>query len=476
MKLKKTIAFLLTLTTLGSTLALPASAEMFGDINGDGAINAVDAASILQYAAYVGAGGKLDLKGFLNGEDEPQVPVDPPAEEDDTLTILAWNDHDLEMMLACYKEDYPDANVEIVLAGGNGVEALNEYKSLLNSGGQYDLIMTESSWVNTYINDPQLALPLSSIGLTEADYSAAFPYTLELGKNKQGELYGAVVDVCPGGFCYNTKLAEEHLGITSPAEMQAEISDWNGFLQTADKLHKATDGSVTMAASLDDMVHPFTIGSDMPTLIDGKLNMEKAAAFAELAKECVDKGYVDPKTRQWSSKWNNAGLESTTMGYFYSTWCLEPGAMLEQSSGGSGDWAIVAGPDEYFWGGYVYCVSPTCNSPKEAEQFLRYFTVDQESMKKYADYSGYMVNNRAVIEDIMASGEHGNPLLGGQDEYSVLYDAAMKIDYNYEQAYEYDTNLIYRITDYLYDNPSLTVEEILKIYMVDAAELYGIES
>ncbi len=476
MKLKKTIAFLLTLTTLGSTLALPASAEMFGDINGDGAINAVDAASILQYAAYVGAGGKLDLKGFLNGEDEPQVPVDPPAEEDDTLTILAWNDYDLEMMLACYKEDYPDANVEIVLAGENGGGANNMYKTLLQSGEQIDLYITESSWATSYINDPGCALPLSSVGLSESDYTNAFPYSLEIGQNKKGELYAAVPYICPGGYCYNTRLAEEYLGITSPEAMQAEISDWDGFLQTADKLHKASKGSVTMAASLDDMVRPFTIGSDMPTLIDGKLNMEKAAAFAELAKECVDKGYVDPKTRQWSSKWNNAGLESTTMGYFYSTWCLEPDAMLEQSSGGSGDWAIVAGPDEYFWGGYVYCVSPTCNSPKEAEQFLRYFTVDQESMKKYADYSGYMVNNRAVIEDIMASGEHGNPLLGGQDEYSVLYDAAMKIDYNYEQASEYDTNLIYRITDYLYDNPSLTMEEILNIYMVDAAESYGIES
>lgn len=468
MKLKKTIAFLLALTTLGSTLALPASAEMFGDINGDGAINAVDAASILQYAAYVGAGGKLDLKGFLNDENEPQVPVDPPTEEDDTLTILAYTDYDLEMMLACYKEDYPDANVEIVLAGESGSGANALYKTLLQSGDQIDLYMTESSWATSYINDPQLALPLSSIGLTEADYSAAFPYTLELGKNKQGELYGAVADVCPGGFCYNTKLAEEHLGITSPAEMQAEISDWDGFLQTADKLHKATNGSVTMAASLGGMVLPFTIGSDMPTLIDGKLNIEKAGAFATLAKECADNGYVDLKIGQWTPKWNEVGINNQTMGYFYSTWSLEPGAILEQNSGGSGNWAIVAGPDEYFWGGYVYCVSPTCNSPKEAEQFLRYFTVDPEGMKKYADYSGYMVNNRAVIEDIMASGEHGNPLLGGQDEYSVLYDVAMNIDFNNEQASEYDTDLIYRINSYLSANPSLTVEEILKKYQKEA--------
>jgi len=476
MKLKKTIAFLLAVTTLGAQLTISASAEMFGDINGDGAINATDAASILQYAAYVGAGGKLDLKGFLNGEDEPQVPVDPPVDEDSTLTILGWNEYDLEMMLDCYQEDYPDADVKLVLVGENGGGANNMYKTLLQSGEQIDLYITESSWATSYINDPGCALPLSSVGLSESDYTNAFPYSLEIGQNKKGELYAAVPYICPGGYCYNTRLAKEYLGITSPEAMQAEICDWDGFLQTADKLHKASKGSVTMTATLGGMAHCFAIDSNMPTLIDGKLNMEKAAAFTKLATECADKEYVDPEILQWTPEWTNAGLLNETMGYFYSTWCLGEGAMLEQNGGTKGNWAIVAGPQEYHWGGYAYCVAPTCNSQSEAEKFLRYFTVNTESMRKFADYSGYMVNNRTVIEDIMASGNHGNPLLGGQDEYSVLYDVAMNIDFNNEQASEYDTDLIYEIIGLLYRNPKLTEEELLAMYEEKVLTDYGIET
>ena len=42
--------------------------ELFGDINGDGFINAADATGILQYAAYAGAGGTASLREFLAGQ------------------------------------------------------------------------------------------------------------------------------------------------------------------------------------------------------------------------------------------------------------------------------------------------------------------------------------------------------------------------------------------------------------------------
>ena len=43
----------------------PADTGLFGDINGDGAINAKDANEILRYAAYVGTGGSLTLREYV---------------------------------------------------------------------------------------------------------------------------------------------------------------------------------------------------------------------------------------------------------------------------------------------------------------------------------------------------------------------------------------------------------------------------
>ncbi|MBQ2265202.1 MAG: hypothetical protein II341_07335 [Oscillospiraceae bacterium] len=72
MKLKKMAAFLLALSTAAASFAMPVSAaELFGDIDSDNDVDAADAAWILQYAAYVGAGGTLDLKSFVNGDEEP---------------------------------------------------------------------------------------------------------------------------------------------------------------------------------------------------------------------------------------------------------------------------------------------------------------------------------------------------------------------------------------------------------------------
>ena len=63
-------------------------AGLFGDVNSDGAVNASDAADILMYAAWVGAGNEGDLAYFesLNGvevptEEQPtEAPTDAPTE------------------------------------------------------------------------------------------------------------------------------------------------------------------------------------------------------------------------------------------------------------------------------------------------------------------------------------------------------------------------------------------------------------
>lgn len=64
MKFRNTAIFLIASMMMQS---MPAAAELFGDIDGSGTIDSVDAAWILQYAAYTGAGGTSDLHSFVNG-------------------------------------------------------------------------------------------------------------------------------------------------------------------------------------------------------------------------------------------------------------------------------------------------------------------------------------------------------------------------------------------------------------------------
>lgn len=68
-----------------------------GDVNGDGAVNAIDATYILQYAAYRGTGGTLDLESWMSADSqestEPIEPTDSNAIPDDPDIPAAGGDN-----------------------------------------------------------------------------------------------------------------------------------------------------------------------------------------------------------------------------------------------------------------------------------------------------------------------------------------------------------------------------------------------
>ncbi len=70
MEMKKTAAFLLAMMAAATAMTMSASAVQFigGDMDGDDDVDAADAALILQYAAYVGAGGTQSIYEYITGE------------------------------------------------------------------------------------------------------------------------------------------------------------------------------------------------------------------------------------------------------------------------------------------------------------------------------------------------------------------------------------------------------------------------
>lgn len=470
MNRKKILAFFAVLTAAVSAMTIPASAEdIFGDINTDGAIDSVDAACILQYAAYVGAGGTLDLKAFLNGEDEQPVP-----DTDDTLTVMVWTDEDIAVMQEVFFQEYPDTEIEILQAADSSYEAMTKFKTVLDAGDPVDLYFVENSWARDYI-DNDYALPLYELGFSEEDYVNAYPYARELGRGVNSVLYGAAYSVCPGGYCYNADLAEQYLGISTPEEMQTCISDWDGFTRTAADLHEASGGTVTMNATLQGMWTCFTAETTTPVLLDGGLNQQKFADYITLAQEHITNGYVNPEIRQWTQEWFQVGRDGETLGYFFPSWSLIDGMQLYQCGGLEGNWSFTAGPQEYYQGGIMICAAPQCDSRTAAENFIRTFTVDPHTMADFSEMSGQMVNNQISVKQISASGKHQNPLLGGQDEYVILHETAANLDVTAAASSEYDTDLL---DDFFFQfsyNYDASPAVLLDTFATEVKGEYGIE-
>lgn len=401
------------------------------------------------------------------GDESTAEPETKLADDGDCLTIVCWTDTDLNNMFDLYTQKNTDAVVDETIryqnCGENGSGANTEYATYLNAGDDVDLFVAEAGWILNYIEGDEFAAPLSDLGIEDSEYSDAYDYTVKIATDTTGVLKGASWQAAAGGFAYNTDLAKEHLGIETPEAMQEAIGDWDGFKATAQKLKDATGGSVTMTATLGGLWQCFSTATGAAWVDGTTLNNTAVTEFTSLAQEMVEAGYVNPAVEQWTPDWTNIGINGETLGYFYSTWCLVSGAQLEQNGGTAGNWNIVKGPQEYFWGGSWLCVSPNCDNATMAADFIRTFTTNAETMEEYALASGDFVNNKTAMNNIVSAGSNQNALLGGQDQFSVLADVAAGINMDASIS-KYDQSLKDTYLPILKENIDKSVDEIVAAY------------
>ncbi len=350
------------------------------------------------------------------------------AQEDGTLTIICWTDADAKPMIEQYKAASGNDNVHLELVGKDGGDASVQYETYLVGGDDVDIFMCDVDWVLKYAN-AAYALPLSEVGITEADLANQFGYTVSIGK-ANGDLFATSFQATPGGYVYNNALAETHLGVTSGDDMQAKMGDWDGFKATAAELSAATDGAVKICPTLGGLwqVYATTSRTQAWVTSDNKLNVGEAAGFVDLAKELVDNGYVDPAIGQWSVDWAPMGQNGTALGFFGCTWCVkEVGGQLEGWQGETGPWTLIAGPQEYSWGGTFLCLAATADNKGMAGDFIKDYTINEDSMYKFATTTGDFVNNKNVMDKIVSEASNSNALLGGQDQFAVFAEVAPNI-------------------------------------------------
>ena len=368
---------------------------------------------------------------------------DSALSSEETLTILAWTGNsDIKNMvkLFCQEKGYSEDQIVIKGVGDNGEGARDQYAQYLSGDGDADLMCLEADWILQYINDDTLVAPLSDLGITEADYANAYDYTVQIGKDKNGVLKGASFQAAPGGFVYRTDLAEEYLGVKTPEEMQEKVKDWDTFMETAKTVYEASGNKTSLTATEGGLWQVYAANRTQPWVVDGKLVMDTAEDFFDVAKTMADNHYL-AGVPQWDPAWYQAGQDGTTMGYFFSTWCMtnSDGSQLWQAEGVTkdddgnlsgptfGKYNICEGPTGYFWGGTWLAASTKCNTKDLATEFVKFFTTDADTMQKYAEFTGDFTNNKVAMQAIIDAGTNKNDLLGGQDQFAVLADAANNI-------------------------------------------------
>jgi len=257
------------------------------------------------------------------------------GDDGDQLSILCWTDTDLNAML----EVTSAKNTTYVNVGSDGTEASKQYITYFSSGEDVDLYFCDADWTMAYVNNDKYSAPLSALGIDKSDYSDAYSYTIAVGTSDAGVLKAASFQAAGGVYAYRIDLAKEYLGVTTPDEMQAYVSDWDTFWLTAATVHDASNGVTAMADTIAGVWCAYNCARNTTWVTDGIFTYDDTLITTiDTIYDAYTSGYICNGIEQWTNDWYAIGyatgsLANNTMGYFFPSWSLTSTGQLASAEG-----------------------------------------------------------------------------------------------------------------------------------------------
>ncbi len=282
----------------------------------------------------------------------------------------------------------------------------------------------------------EYALPLSEIGITEADTADMYDYTLQLG-TYDGKLMSLSKEIQPMVFLYRRSIAKKVLGTSDPEKVQEYVSGWDKFAETAELMK---ENGYFMIRNPDEMLNCIS-AFDAPFVVDGKLNLtERIKGWVELSKSLYEKECFSSESR-WMDDWAESFDEDKTFGAIEASWFADYSA-ANMARETSGDWAICEAPEYgHYSNGEVFFVHKKTDNPTLAAEFIRTLCCDSEFMMNYADSgtgNGIVPNNKTTVANLIESESGNRDFLGSQNPYSIYDKVAKEISAEYSTSWDED--------------------------------------
>ena len=132
--------------------------------------------------------------------------------------------------------------------------------ALAKKQGVPDVFMLSPDNICSYVESDLMA-DVGELGLTvspERYYRCA----VQAASDKNGVVRAVGWQTDPGVFLYRRSMAQVYLGTDKPDEVQAMLSDWDGFYAVAKKIDTQSSGKTRMLAGQEDMMRPFLAEDD----------------------------------------------------------------------------------------------------------------------------------------------------------------------------------------------------------------------
>ena len=362
------------------------------------------------------------------------------AEEGKVFNIYAWNE-EFKGFFEKYYTVPEGVTVNWIITPNDGGAYKNKLdEALLNQDNvpadeKIDMFLLEVDHNIMQYTNTEYTQDIVALGVT--DFSNTYPYTVQAASDANGVVKGVSFQCCPSALIYRRSIAQDVLGTSEPAEVQALLDSWDKFNAVA---ADAKAKGYYMTASEAETYRTFSNNVTAPWVDDaGNLQFDtQIKAWMDQAKNFSDMGYTI-NTGIWDQPKNDQMFaEGKTMCFFGPAWyfnfCM--GNAQDPEKGCYGDWAICQGPQAHFWGGTWLMASASSDNPTMLADVMNTFINDEEVCSNLVKNENQFSNNQAVNAKFAADPEYGNAFLGGQNDVAVFVELAKNIKFENQTIYD----------------------------------------
>ncbi len=338
-----------------------------------------------------------------------------------------------------------------------------------------DMFLAEADYILKYTNSPYTQ-DIKALGVT--DFSNTYTYTVEAASDADGVVKGVSFQCCPAGMIYRRSIAEDVLGTSDPDEVQALVSDWTKFDEVA---AKCAEKGYYMTSSYAEDYRVFSNNTSSPW-VDANNNLQIDPAiqtWMDQAEAYVNNGYTLTSGVWDAQTTEQAAKDGKTFCFFGPAWyynfCMGPAFGDDAKAAGTdtiGDWALVEGPQAFFWGGTWLLAATGSDNPTMVADVMNAFINNEEVCENLIKNEAQFTNNQKINNKYAEDPDFGNTYLGGQNDTAVFAKGAKNIKFQNQTIYDQGCNESIQTYFVEYLQGNVTKEEALSNFYKALKEKY----
>ena len=351
----------------------------------------------------------LSLLGCEHKEQLPMTSPEPsasdlnsaPLEQSEKelrgeFTFGHFNEHEALRLVKAFNEKHPGVKINVKIKRGVITYAWEQPIP--------DIIALETAFVKRWVNMQEGLEDLSSPPYNAEELtSQMIPFTVDVGRGKDGKIKALAFGATPGAIGYKRDIARKYLGTDDPDAISEMLSSTEKIIETAKKLKENSGGKVKLIPSINELTSVYLGGRSQGWVVEDELYIDPLMyEYVNLQKQLRDMGQ-DGGLEPWSPQWSDAVADDIHFMYAVPTWGIRYIIEVNDTANkDTGRWGLAKPTYPYFWGGTWYGIVKESEPERKklAWEFLKFLCTDMGFLESCAELYGEFVNNMELLEKL----------------------------------------------------------------------------